>query len=73
MGNFLKRFFRVRDEQKGAPIKVLDINGMRHLTSILDNKYVNKIDSPFTLVKITQAEYDRLSSKDNMTIYFIVG
>ena len=42
-------------------------------TSQASNTYVTKESVPFNFKKISQSEYDRLSSKDNNTVYMIVG
>lgn len=42
-------------------------------TSQASNTYVTKESVPFKFIKLSQSEYDRLSSKDNNTVYMIVG
>lgn len=42
-------------------------------TSQASNTYVTKESVPFKFIKLSQSEYDRLSSKDNNTVYVIVG
>ena len=42
-------------------------------TSQASNTYVTKGSVPFKFIKLSQSEYDRLSSKDNNTVYMIVG
>ena len=42
-------------------------------TSQASNTYVTKESVPFKFIKLSQSEYDRLSSKDNNTDYMIVG
>lgn len=42
-------------------------------TSQASNTYITKENIPFKFKKISKSEYDRLSSKDNNTVYMIVG